>query len=224
MYNKQMLLCRTLILSFTVFAFSLTNNALASVSGRCISNKDSSEYIDFADYGNIILIGTLEFKKIKRGSNEISGFVDNGDYAWNFKLTNKRKLTLRVSLGTTSDYDRFAGGVRTVFGYKCDLKTKSQPESNSDSNNSLSTNSLTEMRATKLCNYATRDGNWDTSDKYYKYVQEAKRRGLTCGVKDFKTKSSNNSKLDKAKSTCTELGFTAGTEKHGECVLKIIDN
>jgi len=32
------------------------------------------------------------------------------------------------------------------------------------------------------------------------------------------------SKLDKAKSTCTELGFTLGTEKHGECVLKVMDN
>ena len=30
--------------------------------------------------------------------------------------------------------------------------------------------------------------------------------------------------IDKAKSTCTELGFTLGTEKHGECVLKMMDN
>ena len=36
--------------------------------------------------------------------------------------------------------------------------------------------------------------------------------------------TSSPSKLDKAKSTCTELGFTAGTEKHGECVLKMMDN
>ena len=32
------------------------------------------------------------------------------------------------------------------------------------------------------------------------------------------------SKLDKAKSTCTELGFTLGTEKHGDCALKLMDN
>ena len=36
--------------------------------------------------------------------------------------------------------------------------------------------------------------------------------------------STSTSKLDKAKSTCTDLGFTAGTEKHGECVLKMMDN
>ena len=38
------------------------------------------------------------------------------------------------------------------------------------------------------------------------------------------TTTTSTSKLDKAKSTCTELGFTAGTEKHGECVLKMMDN
>jgi hypothetical protein len=36
--------------------------------------------------------------------------------------------------------------------------------------------------------------------------------------------SPSTSKIDKAKSTCTELGFTAGTEKHGECVLKLMEN
>ena len=37
------------------------------------------------------------------------------------------------------------------------------------------------------------------------------------------TTSASSSKLDKAKSTCTELGFTLGTEKHGDCVLKMMD-
>ena len=36
--------------------------------------------------------------------------------------------------------------------------------------------------------------------------------------------TSSISQLDKAKSTCTELGFTLGTEKHGDCVLKMMDN
>ena len=38
------------------------------------------------------------------------------------------------------------------------------------------------------------------------------------------TTSASSSKLDIAKSTCTELGFTLGTEKHGDCVLKMMDN
>ena len=40
---------------------------------------------------------------------------------------------------------------------------------------------------------------------------------------DKSANTSSTSKIDKAKSTCTELGFTAGTEKHGECVLKVMD-
>ena len=37
------------------------------------------------------------------------------------------------------------------------------------------------------------------------------------------TTASSSSQLDKAKSTCKDIGFTAGTEKFGECVLKIMD-
>ena len=32
-----------------------------------------------------------------------------------------------------------------------------------------------------------------------------------------------SSKLDKYKSTCEELGFTPGTEKFGDCVMKLMD-
>ena len=32
-----------------------------------------------------------------------------------------------------------------------------------------------------------------------------------------------SNKLEEAKSSCTELGFTAGTEKHGDCVMKLFD-
>ena len=32
------------------------------------------------------------------------------------------------------------------------------------------------------------------------------------------------STLEKAKTTCTELGFTLGTKKHGNCVLNLMDN
>ena len=58
---------------------------------------------------------------------------------------------------------------------------------------------------------------------------EATKRDLNCAAK-FKrtvtnpTPATSTSKLDKAKSTCTELGFTLGTEKHGDCVLKMLDN
>jgi hypothetical protein len=79
---------------------------------------------------------------------------------------------------------------------------------------------------------STRSGSreWETTRTWEKYVKEAKSRGLKCDVNSSTSSSSPSSstsspsKLDKAKSTCTELGFTAGTEKHGECVLKMMDN
>jgi len=45
-----------------------------------------------------------------------------------------------------------------------------------------------------------------------------------CKAQKTSSSTTSSSKLDKAKTTCTELGFTLGTEKHGECVLKVMDN
>ena len=82
----------------------------------------------------------------------------------------------------------------------------------------------------KICSNALYlNGSWRENSNLY--VQEAKRRGLSCGVSEASSQSttssstssdnSSPSKLDKAKSTCTDIGFNAGTEKHGECVLKM---
>lgn len=46
---------------------------------------------------------------------------------------------------------------------------------------------------------------------------------VTAPSKPSSDQAPSPSKLNKAKSTCTELGFTAGTEKHGECVLKLVE-
>ena len=67
------------------------------------------------------------------------------------------------------------------------------------------------------------------------WIDEAKRRWgadyvshcanvLRPSQNSASSTTTTTSKLDKAKSTCTELGFTLGTEKHGECVLKMMDN
>lgn len=67
--------------------------------------------------------------------------------------------------------------------------------------------------------------------KYWKY--EANKEKKTKQGNPSTNRVSNNptpasptstSKIDKAKATCTDLGFTVGTEKHGECVLKVMDN
>lgn len=49
-------------------------------------------------------------------------------------------------------------------------------------------------------------------------------RFYEAALSSSKLDKANPMDIDKAKSTCTELGFTVGTEKHGECVLKMMDS
>ena len=56
---------------------------------------------------------------------------------------------------------------------------------------------------------------------------EATKRGLSCAAKFKKTitnptPATSTYKLDQAKSTCTQLGFTLGAEKHVDGVLNVI--
>ena len=74
--------------------------------------------------------------------------------------------------------------------------------------------------------------SWEVTG-WQEYVQEAKRRGLSCGVSEASSQSkaqsstssdnSSPSKADKSKAFCKDIGFTAGKEKFGECVLKMMD-
>jgi hypothetical protein len=58
------------------------------------------------------------------------------------------------------------------------------------------------------------------------YTEAASQQENSANQDVQKTQSTldNASKLDKAKSTCAEIGFTAGTEDYGKCVLKMMDN
>ena len=77
----------------------------------------------------------------------------------------------------------------------------------------------------------TNKGKWDTQKSSIIYVKEAKRRGLNCGVNEneenainaatFQNKISNKTK--EAEDKCTEIGFQKGTEKYGDCVLKMLE-
>ena len=74
---------------------------------------------------------------------------------------------------------------------------------------------------------------WFTDKQSQIWVIEAKRRGLSCGVSEASSQSttqsstfsttSTPSKADTSKAFCKDIGFTAGTEKFGECVLKMMD-
>ena len=131
-----------------------------------------------------------------------------------------------------------------IVRYQCDTSSNelrnflaSDGAANNDSTNSTSgvekgcfDGNVSVCTSEQLCNRATsrRDGikQWDTLKKFQPYVVAAKSRGLSCGVTDNNPTSNttSSSKLNKAKSTCTEIGFTAGTEDYGKCVLKMMDN
>ena len=113
--------------------------------------------------------------------------------------------------------------VRSYLQNAVASKANNEPSEKSKSTKEPSTfDNLTDVQ---ICHSATKNGSWKTSNsRWANHVAEAKRRGLSCGVGE---KASDNisqlSKLEKAKSTCTDLGFTAGTEKHGDCVMRLID-
>lgn len=99
---------------------------------------------------------------------------------------------------------------------------------------------LTSCDEKMLCNRATSiqwvNGetahSWEEEARWRPFVTEAIRRGLGCGVAEIdKTATpalvtpseSKANKVSKAEEKCTSLGFTAGTEKHGDCVMKLLD-
>ena len=131
-----------------------------------------------------------------------------------------------------------------IVRYQCDTSSNelrnylaSDSAANNDSTNSSNNvekgcfdGNVNVCTSEQLCNRATSRRNgvmrWDTLKKFQPYVLEAKSRGLSCGVTDNTPAPTitSSSKLDKAKSTCKEIGFTAGTEDYGKCVLKMMDN
>ena len=147
-------------------------------------------------------------------------------------------LPNNLLIGSVKPFGNYAD--ITNIRYKCDINSnelrvklaqgETAPKAVSNASPSTSTKgcfdgNLKAYDNDVICNKATssRSGSqkWETTSTWEPYVSEAKSRGLSCGVVDS---TSSTFKIDKAKSTCTDLGFTAGTEKHGECVLKLMDN
>jgi len=100
--------------------------------------------------------------------------------------------------------------------------------------------------AEEICLYAYNKitDNWSTLFSARKYVEKAKKLGVSCKPKDqedLKNESSKNknkiqikenvilnsnkitNKTKDAENKCTEIGFTKGTEKYGDCVLKMLE-
>ena len=72
---------------------------------------------------------------------------------------------------------------------------------------------ISSMSQPVLCRYAVKGASWETDLKYQKYVQEAKRRGLSCGVGE--TTQTASVQVPKAKPKVTSAALTAA-EKEAE--------
>ena len=114
----------------------------------------------------------------------------------------------------------------------CDMTPKEVLATQSTNKNSSSLLSDDELCKTATVAHDLGDGRakrrWNSAMKSLK--KEAEKRGLDCNVGQItgqKTSTDNSTSesmsLDKAKAECASLGFTAGTEKHGDCVMKLMD-
>lgn len=83
-----------------------------------------------------------------------------------------------------------------------------------------------------VCSMAlNNNGKWDSKKSSIIYVKEAKRRGLSCGVNENEENTINgatsqnkiSNKTKEAEDKCAEIGFKKGTEKYGDCVLKMLE-
>ena len=103
----------------------------------------------------------------------------------------------------------------------------SSTSSNSEDSNSTKCTSIALQNCSdaELCGMATRKEDnlvvWETRGSFGKYANEAKKRSLACGVTTSKNTNSNT-KMENAEKKCTEIGYTKGTEKYADCVMKLM--
>lgn len=222
----------------------LASNSFATLVSCERTSNNMEGYSSFSAFESwwpkkIDLIGA-EFVEAGSGSKAMvfkhsSGMKNSKDsFTQNFRL-----LPNNLLIGSVSSY----GGYEQVSNirYKCninsnELRTSLASQKSSSSSNTDNTSSSSRKKGCfggnpkacsddDLCNRATSRSSgspqWEASANWAPYVTEAKARKLTCGVTEKKVPSDVN--IEKEKSICSELGFEAGTEKHGDCVMKLLN-
>ena len=184
---------------------------------------------------------SLDPKKFKTipGAKSIS-FHQNSNF-----VHNGPKVKVELKLLPTGVLIKSSARLQGEARYKCNMKPEevlaAQTKKSALQKCLDGDDVLTSCTNKQLCGYATssqwikgqQKKAWDTSERWKKYVVAAKARGLSCGVSEASSQSTTQSstsnttltpsKADKSKAFCKDIGFTAGTEKFGECVLKMMD-
>ena len=183
-----------------------------------------------------ISLDPQKFKTIP-GAKSIS-FYQNSNF-----VHNGPKVKVELKLLPTGVLIKSSARLQGDARYKCNMKPEEVLAAQTSSSTSSTAvkgcfgGNVAVCDDDFICQKATssRSGSreWETTRTWESYVKEAKRRGLSCGVSEMSSQSatqsstssttSTPSKADKSKAFCKDIGFTAGTEKHGECVLKMMD-
>ena len=180
-----------------------------------------------------------DFKEAGKGSKAMIYKNTGGEKNTGNQFTRTyRLLPNNLLIGAVKPFGNYASV--SNIRYKCDINSNelrvklaeggATPSAPSTAAKGCSGGNLEVCDNEFICQKATstRSGSreWETTRTWKKYVKEAKSRRLKCDV-NLSTSSSNSappsSKVDNAKAFCTDIGFTAGTEKFGECVLKMMD-
>ena len=227
-----------------VMTMVLASTASYSATVNCERPTSSSQgYSTFAAFEswwpkNLNLDGN-DFKEAGAGSKAMIYENTGGEKASGNHFTRKFwLLPNNLLIGAVKPFGNYASV--SNIRYKCDINSNelrvklaeggATPSAPSTAAKGCSGKNLEVCDNEFICQKATstRSGSreWETTRTWKKYVKEAKSRRLKCDV-NLSTSSSNSappsSKVDNAKAFCTDIGFTAGTEKFGECVLKMMD-
>jgi hypothetical protein len=222
----------------TVVASSPSYSATVNCERTTSSSRGYSTFDAFESWWpkSIDLDGN-EFKEAGAGSKAMVYKNTGGEKRTGNQFTRTlRLLPNNLLIGSVKPFGNYAS-VDNIR-YKCDINSNelrvklaegvTSPSAPTTARKGCFGGNLAVCDNEFICQKATstRSGSreWEATRTWEKYVKEAKSRALDCGVGRSTTTTTSTSQLDKAKSTCTDIGFTAGTEKFGECVLKMMDN
>ena len=216
------------ILLFLVIMFCIGNQSAIGATMRCERYLVAGEHL-FQDgmntfnenYPKVLTVNQTDLNKFKKVPNrpvirytrkvnfddsQASGVVQY------YLFPNKK---LRTTHPQVSD-------IRAAWN--CDMTPDevlaSQPEPATGQSKTI-TDVISKLNDKEICK-ASKQG-------YSAHKKEALRRGLDCAAPTSAQKDKNNvtssttMSLQEAKAECTSLGFSAGTEKHGDCVMKLMD-
>lgn len=241
-------ICKNFVL-LTIFTACFSQQSWSLQCER--KTQGSSQFISHAyfekSFPKTKVFSPKQFKPVGAGSKSIiavetKNFQDGGLIYYNWRLLPSGKMIAFIKHSRQNSYSE-----PTNIHYKCNMKpdevlasqpkpekplSKKTEECRSGNLKACDQNDLCERATTTKWSAANRKRLkvWETGKEWQNYVAEAKQRGLKCEVEEeFEKNNTNNSSsgknmsLSTAKAECTNLGFSAGTEKHGDCVMKLLD-